>query len=155
MPHDGAPAQALWPFVVDVDEEFYFKQEAGRLLVSPADQTPVPPGDAWPDDADVALAVERLEAACDLVVERVGHRWAGLRPLFPDRCPAIGPDPALPAFQWCAGLGGYGIQTALGAGAYLGALLRGAPLPPSLAAAHAAPGNLDPARLLRRPGPTN
>jgi D-arginine dehydrogenase len=124
IPVAEAPVQARWPFVVDIDEDFYFKQEAGRLLLSPADETPVAPGDAWPDDLDVALAVERLEAACDLVVGRVGHCWAGLRSFFSDRSPAIGPDSALPQFFWCAGLGGYGIQTALGAADYLGAVLR-------------------------------
>jgi D-arginine dehydrogenase len=127
-----------------MDEEFYFKQEAGRLLLSPADETPVPPGDAWPEDLDVALAVERLEAACDLAVERVeaacdlavervGHRWAGLRPFFRDRSPAIGPDALLPQFFWCAGLGGYGVQTAMGAATCLGALLRGTALPQAVA----------------------
>ena len=37
----SAPTQAVWPFVVDIEEAFYFKQEPGRLLVSPADETPV------------------------------------------------------------------------------------------------------------------
>ena len=147
VPVAEAPAQASWPFVVDIDEDFYFKQEAGRLLVSPADETPVAPGDAWPDDLDVALAVERLEAACNLVVGRVGHCWAGLRSFFSDRSPAIGPDAALPQFFWCAGLGGYGIQTALGAAAHLGAVLRR--MAPSLELARAGePAGLDPARFI-------
>lgn len=129
VPTAAAPASSAWPFVVDVDEKFYFKQEAGRLLVSPADQDPVTPCDAWPEDQDIAVAIERLEAACDIAVERVAHRWAGLRPFFADGSPAIGPDPTLANFYWCAGFGGYGIQIALGAAACIGARLRGAALP--------------------------
>ena len=149
VPVAEAPAHASWPFVVDIDEDFYFKQEAGRLLLSPADETPVVPGDAWPDDLDVALAVERLEAAGDLVVARVGHRWAGLRSFFSDRSPAIGSDTALPQFFWCAGLGGYEIQTALGAAAYLGAVLRNTALPQELALTGEEAG-LAPARFSSR-----
>ena len=149
VPVAAAPAHASWPFVVDIDEDFYFKQEAGRLLLSPADETPAAPGDAWPDDLDVALAVERLEAACDLVVARVGHCWAGLRSFFSDRSPAIGPDTALPQFFWCAGLGGYGIQTALGAAAYLGAVLRNTAPSQGLTLIGAEAG-LSPARFVTR-----
>jgi D-arginine dehydrogenase len=40
-PPDGVSV-ASWPMAVDVDEQFYFKPDAGRLLVSPADETPSP-----------------------------------------------------------------------------------------------------------------
>ena len=39
-----------WPAVIDADEQFYFKPEAGKLLLSPADETPTPPCDAQPDE---------------------------------------------------------------------------------------------------------
>ena len=35
-----------WPMVLDFRETFYFKPDAGRLLLSPADETPSPPADA-------------------------------------------------------------------------------------------------------------
>jgi len=39
------PGQAIerWPLVVDVDETFYFKPDAGKLIGSPADETPTSP----------------------------------------------------------------------------------------------------------------
>ena len=46
---------AGWPMVADVTETFYFKPESGQLLISPVDETPVAPGDARPDDLDVAI----------------------------------------------------------------------------------------------------
>ena len=55
-----------WPFVNDVEEQFYFKPEAGSLFLSPADETPVEPSDAQPDEWDIAAAVERVEAATTL-----------------------------------------------------------------------------------------
>jgi D-arginine dehydrogenase len=148
IPTSQVPLSAEWPFVVDMDEQFYFKQESRRLLLSPADETPLTPCDAWPDDADVALAVERLEAACDLTVTRVGRCWAGLRSFYPDRTPAIGIDPALPDFWWCAGLGGYGIQASLGAAACLAAIMRLAPLPTDLQVNDTCASDFSPARSM-------
>jgi D-arginine dehydrogenase len=101
-----------WPTVIDADEEFYFKPEAGRLLLSPADETLVEPCDAQPDEMDIAVGVERVQAALDLEVRRIRRSWAGLRTFATDRIPVIGFDPELPQFFWCAGQGGYGIQTA-------------------------------------------
>ena len=39
-----------WPLMVNVEEEFYFKPDAGALLLSPADETPSPPCDAQPEE---------------------------------------------------------------------------------------------------------
>jgi D-arginine dehydrogenase len=101
-----------WPAVIDTDEMFYFKPEAGKLLLSPADETPDIPRDAYPDDLDVAIAVDRVQGALDLEVNRVSHSWAGLRTFSPDRAPVVGFDARVEGFFWCAGQGGYGIQTA-------------------------------------------
>ena len=46
----------------------------------------------------------------------------------PDRLPVFGADPAEPAFIWCAGQGGFGIQTSPAIGALLAEQL-GAPAP--------------------------
>ena len=79
-----------WPFVNDTEEQFYFKPEAGSLFLSPADETPVEPSDAQPDEWDIAAAVERIEAATTLRIARLKARWAGLRTFAPDRTPVVG-----------------------------------------------------------------
>ncbi|MGF7156535.1 NAD(P)/FAD-dependent oxidoreductase [Novosphingobium gossypii] len=114
------------PLVLDVAERFYFKPESGRLWLSPHDETPSSACDAAPEEIDVALAVDRLEQVVDWPVERVEHRWAGLRSFAPDRLPVYGFAPQDAAFFWFAGQGGFGIQTApaaadLGARLLLGA----------------------------------
>ena len=124
--HVGAPDgydTGSWPFVMDAAETFYFKPDAGALLVSPADETPVPPCDAQADELDVAIAVDRLEQATSIQVRRVTHRWAGLRTFAPDRAPLIGFDPQVKNFFWLAALGGYGIQTAPAVGELAAGLL--------------------------------
>ncbi len=136
-----------WPMVVDVAESFYLKPESGRLLLSPADETPVPPQDVQPDELDVALAVERVAAATRLEIRRIERKWAGLRTFAPDRTPVLGPDASAPGFVWMAGQGGYGIQTAPAAGAALAALATGEALPAELAALGLAAAQLLPDRL--------
>jgi D-arginine dehydrogenase len=101
-----------WPMLVDADEQFYLKPDAGMLLLSPADETRCDPCDAQADDLDIAIAVDRIERATTLNVARVTHKWAGLRSFVHDRSPVVGFDPLQPEFFWHAALGGYGIQTA-------------------------------------------
>jgi D-arginine dehydrogenase len=108
----AALAIARWPMVMDMEETYYFKPDAGKLLLSPADETPSAPCDAQPDDLDVAIAVDRVEQATTLSIERVTHSWAGLRSFVADRSPVVGFDPACEGFFWLAAQGGYGIQTA-------------------------------------------
>lgn len=113
------------PLVLDLDETFYFKPESGRIWLSPHDETPCPPCDAAPDDLDVATAIARMEEVVDWSVERVEHRWAGLRSFAPDRLPVYGFDAVEDRFFWFAGQGGFGIQTAPAAAMLAAALLLG------------------------------
>lgn len=106
-----APSPQL-PLVLDLSEKFYFKPESGRLWLSPHDETPSPPCDAAAEEIDVALAIDRLGQVVDWRVERVEHRWAGLRSFAPDRLPVYGFDGRRENFFWFAGQGGFGIQTA-------------------------------------------
>jgi glycine/D-amino acid oxidase-like deaminating enzyme len=142
-------AVARWPMVADVTETFYFKPESGGLLISPVDATPVPPGDARPDDLDVAVAAARVQACTTLVIRRIRSAWAGLRCSVPDGTPVIGEAPGAPGFFWLAALGGYGIQTAPAAGRLAAALAAsgGVPgcLPPEVTLASLAPGRCQPA----------
>ena len=101
-----------WPLVFDVGEQFYLKPEAGQLLGSPADQTPMPSCDVQPDELDIATAVDRIEHAAAIEVRRIRHKWAGFRTFAADHTPVVGMDDLRPGFFWLAGQGGYGIQTA-------------------------------------------
>ena len=108
---DGLDVHAS-PAVIDCEEQFYLRPEAGKLLISPADETPSPPCDAQPEELDMAIAVDRIETAFELQVRRIDSKWAGLRSFVADKSPVVGFDPEVPAFFWFAGQGGYGIQMA-------------------------------------------
>ena len=101
-----------WPMVIDAQEEFFMKPEAGKLLISPADETPSSPCDAQPEDFDIAVCVDRIERTFEISIARIDQKWAGLRSFFSDKSPVAGYDPVQPGFFWLAGQGGYGIQTA-------------------------------------------
>ena len=136
-----------WPLVADVEESFYFKPEAGRILASPADETPSPPCDAQPEELDVAIVMDRLAQATTLAPRRLAHRWAGLRSFVADKSLVIGPDERVEGFFWLVGQGGYGFQTAPAAArAAAGLLLEGA-LPDDIAAEGVTAAALSPARL--------
>lgn len=129
---EGMPGQAplaSWPMVTDLADTFYFKPEAGRLLVCPSDETPMPPCDVQPEEWDVAVAVDRLQQATTLSVRRVAHRWAGLRSFVADGSPVLGATKEAPGFFWAAALGGYGIQIAPAVGQALAALALTGDLP--------------------------
>jgi D-arginine dehydrogenase len=122
-----------WPMVVDVQEQFYMKPDAGRLLVSPADETPSPPCDAQPEELDIAICVDRIQTAFEIEIKHIGNKWAGLRSFVADKVPVAGYDPAVPDFFWLAGQGGYGIQSAPALARTAAALVRGQPLPGDVA----------------------
>lgn len=123
-----------WPLVVDVHERFYFKPDAGRLIGSLADETDSPPCDAYPEDIDVAVAVDRIEQATGLDIGRPQNPWAGLRTFASDRSPVAGADPRMPGFFWLAGQGGYGFQVSFALARLTSALLRDDILPGDFAA---------------------
>ena len=138
---------AVWPAVFDIDEQFYLKPEAGRLLISPADEEPVAPGDAYAEDLTIALAVDRIQNALEIEVARVHRSWAGLRTFARDRDPVIGYERAVPGFFWCAGQGGYGIQTSPALAQLAAALAQERPIPDAIAAEGVTALAVDPQRL--------
>jgi D-arginine dehydrogenase len=146
---DPAPAEDVsgWPIVIDADEQFYFKPDAGRLLGSPADETISAPCDAQPEEIDVALAVDRIEQAATFRVERLVRKWAGLRTFVSDKSPVVGLDPAVPSFFWLVAQGGYGIQTSPVLGRVTAALIRGGEMPEDLQSLGVSADNLSPARI--------
>lgn len=122
-----------WPMVVDVDEQFYLKPDAGKLLISPADATPSPPCDAQPDELDIAICIDRIEQAFDLQVRRIENKWAGLRSFLPGGTPMADFDPETTGFFWLVGQGGYGIQSAPALARTAAALVRGQDIPTDIA----------------------
>ncbi|HEY5107700.1 MAG TPA: FAD-dependent oxidoreductase [Caulobacteraceae bacterium] len=146
---DG-PAIAASPATIDIDEQFYFKPDAGLLLLSPADETPSAACDARPDEMDIAIAIDRIETATTLQVRRVRSKWAGLRSFVDDCRPVVGFDARRPGFFWLAGQGGYGIQTAPAMGRLAAALVLRSAIPAELLDFGVDPVAIGPGRLARR-----
>ncbi len=142
----GLDASA-WPLTAGVAEDFYFKPDSGRLMGSPADETPMPPCDVQPDELDIAVAVDRIQAATTLEIRRIGNSWAGLRTFAADKTPVAGFDPTRAGFFWLAGQGGFGIQTAPAMGRLTAALATGAAVPEDLAALGVTAAAVSPARF--------
>lgn len=138
---------AAWPATIDIDEQFYFKPEAGRILGSPADETPSAPCDAQPEELDVAIGVDRIETATRLRVRRLVSRWAGLRTFAPDKTPVAGFDPEAEGFFWLAGQGGYGIQTSPALARAMAGLIGSGELPEDLRGRGLESAMLAPGRL--------
>ena len=137
-----------WPLLIDADEEFYFKPDAGLLLISPADETPSQACDAQAEELDIAIAIDRFEKATGLAPRRVNHRWAGLRTFAPDRTFVAGFDPRTEGFFWLAGQGGYGVQSAPGLSHLATALITGSQPPEHYQSVLAYVDDVSPARLL-------
>jgi D-arginine dehydrogenase len=129
LPKPEGVAEVSGAVVMDIDEQFYFKPDAGQILLSPADESPIAPCDVYPEELDIAMAVDRFERASGLSVQRVSHSWAGLRTFAADRTVVMGFDDACEGFFWLAGQGGYGIQTAPAAARSAAALALGRTLP--------------------------
>ncbi|MCA0872996.1 FAD-binding oxidoreductase [Seohaeicola saemankumensis] len=147
------PVPDDWPMVVDADEQFYLKPDAGKLLISPADATPSAPCDAHPDEMDIAICADRIQTAFDVEIRRIERSWAGLRSFLPDGNPVAGYDPEAEGFFWLAGQGGYGIQTAPALSRAAAALVRRTPLPADIKAEGVTAEALAVSRdSLRRPG---
>lgn len=102
---------ARWPMIFGVNEAWYMKPDAGALLISPAEEEPTTPHDAWAEDMVLAEGIARYEAVMTEPVTRMISNWAGLRSFAPDRNLVIGRDAQDSGFFWLAGQGGYGFLT--------------------------------------------
>jgi len=131
-PPDGIDT-THWPLFGSVGEHWYVKPDAGVLLGSPANADEVMAQDVQPEELDIALAIDRIEAATTLAV-RPRRTWAGLRSFVADGDLVGGFAADAPGFFWVAAQGGYGIQTSAAMGEACAALARGLPLPARIAA---------------------
>jgi D-arginine dehydrogenase len=136
-----------WPMAIGVNEDWYFKPDAGMLLGSPANADPVEPQDIQPEELDIALGIHRIQEITTLQIRRPTRTWAGLRSFVTDGDLVGGFDTQVPNFFWIAAQGGYGIQTSPAMGQACAALVCGQPLPEPLQAFGLAAKMLDPARL--------
>jgi D-arginine dehydrogenase len=118
-----------WPLFASASESWYAKPDAGKLMISPADEDPVEPHDVWADDMVLAEGLHRYEQAVTTPVTRVERSWAGLRTFTADRTPVVGFDPDADGFFWLAGQGGYGVQTAPALARLTAHLIAGHPAP--------------------------
>ena len=143
---DGTDVSRL-PFTKTIGDELYFGQEAGRIFASPMDEIPTDPCDAQPDEYEMALAAHRVEERTNAKVERIVHRWAGLRSFAPDRHPVVGFDPDAEGFFWLAGQGGAGLQSAPAVAEIVRSLIIGG----GSSVAGVDPEALSPARLAGQP----
>jgi D-arginine dehydrogenase len=139
-----------WPVVHDIHETFYFKPDAGKILASPADETPMEPCDVYPDDVDIATAIDRIQRRASLPVTHIERKWAGLRSFVNDGCPVVGYDPRVAGFFWIAGQGGYGIETSPAIGRLSASLAATVVMPRDLADLGVLAETVSPARFTRR-----
>ncbi len=121
-----------WPCVGDLKSTWYFKTEGAKLMVSPADETPVEPQDIQPDEMDVAIGIDRFMQATTIEVRRPERTWAGLRSFVADKELVVGYAPDAEGFFWLAAQGGYGIQSSAGAAMLAATLIQKKPLPKAL-----------------------
>lgn len=143
---DGLDLSAM-PEINELDEDFYIKPDAGRLLASPADATPCEPADVQPEEIDIAWAAHYVEESTTVPIKRIFKSWAGMRSFSPDRLPVVGASLSQPDFFWLAGQGGFGILTSPALGALAAHLLTGAALPDSYAENGISAETFSPARF--------
>ncbi len=117
------PDSHRWPLLESLDHNWYLKPDGTQFMGSPADEIPSDPCDARPEELDIALAIDRINANTTLDIRSITSSWAGLRSFVADHAMVLGPDPEHPTFHWCVGQGGTGIQTSPGAGRLIADLL--------------------------------
>jgi D-arginine dehydrogenase len=144
----GLPV-ADWPHVSNADYRWYLKPEAASFIGSLAEEVLTPPGEIYPDDIDVAQAVDNIERDTSLSVNRLINRWAGLRNFLADRNPVAGWATDADGFIWVAGQGGCGVLTSPAMGQAVAALASGTSVPDALAGHSISFEALSPARLDR------
>ena len=131
-PPEGSDVRS-WPMTFDIAETFYFKPEAGRIMVSPVDMEPTEPNDVQADELETAIAIDRIHSFTTMTVAAVNHKWAGLRTFAPDHEPVIGADAEDKEFIWLAGQGGNGVMACAAAARLAAAFAAGEDVPADIA----------------------
>lgn len=100
-----------WPFVWNLDKNFYFRPESGGLLFSICDE------ELEEENFEVSVSDGISEQLAELIWDEMPvlrnavqrQVWSCFRTKTPDALFRIGPDPELDSFFWVAGLGGHGM----------------------------------------------
>lgn len=131
-----AEVDPRWPFVWDIDKQYYFRPESGGLLLGACDEDEVCPGVPSVDHHVKEMLAEKLSRYCpDISGVTIASEWASLRTFAPDRRFVIGEDPKLKGFFWLAGLGGKGVTTSFPVGKLLAEqIVSSRPIPPEFSA---------------------
>jgi len=143
------PGQTIsgWPLTISIDETWYFRPEAGDLLISPADETPSLPCDAQPEEMDIAQCIDRIQRVTELQIARLVSKRAGLRTFVHDKSPVCGYAEDVADFFWLVGQGGYGIQTAPAMAHLTATLIGGGEIPAELQERGVTAQTLGPGRM--------
>jgi D-arginine dehydrogenase len=116
------------PFTWFEDVSLYFRREGDGLLLSPCDETQMPPGLPTVDSAAAELLADKwvriAPRLSDLAIRR---SWACLRTFTPDRRPLIGFDDHVRGLFHVSGLGGFGMMCSAAVGELAATLLAGKP----------------------------
>ena len=75
IPAPGGHDVSRWPMTFGVGETWYAKPDAGALIVSPAEEHPMPPHDAFADDMVLAEGLARYEEMVSEPVTRLISNW--------------------------------------------------------------------------------
>lgn len=111
-----------WPFVWDIDLDFYFRPCGKEIMVSPCDKKEVAAyQQKTPREVIEASAKKLLDKKKRLFSSffnsvKPNRAKSGLRTMAPDGRFVIGGDPGLKGFYWVAGLGGHGVTTCFSVG---------------------------------------
>ena len=114
-----------WPMTHGAGDRWYAKPDAGAWMISPGEEDPMPPHDAWADDMVLAEGIARYQEMVTPEVTRLETSWAGLRTFAPDHSLVVGFDRVVADFFWLGGQGGYGFQTAPAVAQLVGELIGG------------------------------
>ncbi len=106
-----------WPFVWDMQHEFYFRPESGGLLFSPGDEESHPPQEPITDPHQAEVLAEKLQRYFPPLSQLAMARgWACLRTKIPDGDFFVDWDGHSEGFFWVAALGGHGMGSSFGVG---------------------------------------
>ena len=147
-PHHIDPTHL--PALDFADCDGYIKPDAGKLMASPGDETPVEPQDVQPEEWDVAVLADWIQKRTHIEIRRIEHSWAGLRTFAADDAPIVGYASDVEGFFWLAGQGGYGIMMAPALGRASASLIMNATLPDDMHSLGVTAGDLAPNRFVAK-----